>query len=81
MPVGAKAALVLRPVLTHPSAVPGHFATTRPLPHCHRGAKNAYLNTFSFQAPEFYKTMGYKEFGRLDNFPTGHTPTFLTKAL
>jgi GNAT superfamily N-acetyltransferase len=46
-----------------------------------RGAKNAYLDTFSFQAPDFYKSLGYKEFGRLENFPTGHTRYFLTKAL
>ncbi|HET6446991.1 MAG TPA: GNAT family N-acetyltransferase, partial [candidate division Zixibacteria bacterium] len=28
-----------------------------------RGAKNAYLDTFSFQAPEFYKDHGYHVFG------------------
>ncbi len=46
-----------------------------------RGAKHAYLDTFSFQAPAFYKKAGYKEFGRLEDFPTGHTRFFLTKAL
>jgi GNAT superfamily N-acetyltransferase len=46
-----------------------------------RGAKHAYLDTFSFQAPDFYKKAGYKEFGRLENFPKGHTRYFLTKAL
>ncbi len=46
-----------------------------------RGATRAYLDTFSFQAPDFYKKCGYTEFGRLDNFPSGHTRSFLTKQL
>ncbi len=46
-----------------------------------RGAKHAYLDTFSFQAPEFYKRFGYQEFGRLEGFPAGHTRYFLTKEL
>ena len=46
-----------------------------------RGAKHSYLDTFSFQAPGFYKKFGYVEFGRLENFPEGHTRFFLTKAL
>ena len=33
------------------------------------GAKNAYLDTFSFQAPEFYKKHGYEVFGELHDFP------------
>jgi len=46
-----------------------------------RGAKNAYLDTFSFQAPEFYKKHGYQVFGELENFPTGHTRYYLKKVL
>jgi GNAT superfamily N-acetyltransferase len=46
-----------------------------------RGAKHAYLDTFSFQAPAFYKKFGYKVFGRLKNFPDGHTRFFLSKTL
>lgn len=46
-----------------------------------RGATHAYLDTFSFQAPDFYQKSGYHEFGRLDNFPPGHTRYFLSKAL
>jgi GNAT superfamily N-acetyltransferase len=34
-----------------------------------RGAKNVYLDTFSFQAPNFYKQHGYQVFGELQNFP------------
>ena len=33
-----------------------------------RGAKHAYLDTFSFQAPDFYKKLGYQEFGVLPRF-------------
>jgi GNAT superfamily N-acetyltransferase len=46
-----------------------------------RGAKNAYLDTFSFQAPDFYAQHGYQVFGTLDDFPTGHQRHFLTKEL
>ena len=46
-----------------------------------RGAKKAYLDTFSFQAPDFYEQHGYRVFGTLDDFPIGHQRFFLTKAL
>lgn len=46
-----------------------------------RGAKNAYLDTFSFQAPNFYARHGYQVFGELQNFPPGHQRYFLTKQL
>jgi GNAT superfamily N-acetyltransferase len=46
-----------------------------------RGAKNAYLDTFSFQAPEFYTGQGYRVFGELPDFPVGHTRYFMTKGL
>lgn len=46
-----------------------------------RGAKNAYLDTFSFQAPEFYKQHGYRVFGELPEFPAGHRRYFFTKEL
>jgi GNAT superfamily N-acetyltransferase len=46
-----------------------------------RGAKNSYLDTFSFQAPGFYKKYGYRVFGELPDFPTGHQRYFLTKQL
>jgi GNAT superfamily N-acetyltransferase len=45
------------------------------------GAKNAYLDTFSFQAPEFYKQHGYQVFGELQDFPPGYQRYFLTKEL
>jgi len=46
-----------------------------------RGAQYAYLDTFSFQAPDFYQKYGYEEFDRLENFPEGHVRYFLTKKL
>ncbi|MFI5011480.1 MAG: GNAT family N-acetyltransferase [Hyphomicrobiales bacterium] len=46
-----------------------------------RGCRNVYLDTFSFQAPEFYRKLGYEEFGRLPDFPDGHARFFLTKEL
>lgn len=46
-----------------------------------RGATQVYLDTFSFQAPEFYKRHGYKVFGELKDFPAGHDRFFLTKRL
>lgn len=45
------------------------------------GAKNAFLNTMSFQAPEFYKQLGYEIFGVLENFPAEHRLLFLRKRL
>jgi len=46
-----------------------------------RGAKQVYLDTFSFQAPDFYKKHGYEVFGELHDFPPGHQRYFLTKQL
>jgi GNAT superfamily N-acetyltransferase len=46
-----------------------------------RGAKNVFLDTFSFQAPDFYKKRGYRVFGELDDFPAGYRRYFFTKPL
>ena len=46
-----------------------------------RGCEYAYLDTFDFQAPEFYKKRGYTVFGELPDFPKGHTRFFLKKVL
>lgn len=45
------------------------------------GALQAYLDTFSFQAPGFYEALGYHVFGELAEFPAGHQRFFMTKAL
>jgi ribosomal protein S18 acetylase RimI-like enzyme len=46
-----------------------------------RGVRNVYLDSFSFQAPAFYAKLGYREFGRLKDFPAGHDRVWMTKAL
>lgn len=45
------------------------------------GAARAYVDTFSFQAPGFYRKQGYTEFGRLDDYPPGHSRHWMTKDL
>ncbi len=44
------------------------------------GCHSAWLDTFSFQAPEFYRKLGYREFARLD-YPPDHQRIFLKKRL
>jgi len=46
-----------------------------------RGCLNAFLETFSFQAPIFYQKLGYEVFGEADGWPVGHTHYFLKKRL
>lgn len=45
------------------------------------GCCNAYIFTYSFQSPEFYKHLGYEVFGELEDFPLGHCRYFLKKRL
>ena len=45
------------------------------------GATKAYLDTFSFQAPDFYKKQGYRIFGELKDFPKGHQRYYCRKEL
>ena len=45
------------------------------------GAQHAYLDTFSFQVPDFYKDHGYEVFGELADFPVGHQRFFFRKDL
>lgn len=46
-----------------------------------RGMKGIWLDTFSFQAPEFYKRLGYSEFGRIDGYPENGARHFFAKRL
>lgn len=43
--------------------------------------KFIHLDTFSFQAPEFYKRNGYEIFGVLDGYPDGIKRYYLKKDL
>lgn len=46
-----------------------------------RGCRASWLDTFSFQAPGFYESIGYRQFGELAEFPSGSTRHFLWKIL
>lgn len=46
-----------------------------------RGCHGAYLDTFSFQAPDFYQKLGYEIYGKLDDFPQGYCRYFLRRSL
>jgi GNAT superfamily N-acetyltransferase len=46
-----------------------------------RGCEFSHLNTFSFQAFEFYKAHGYESFAELPNYPDEHQKIFLKKRL
>ena len=45
-----------------------------------RGCHSAWLDAFSFEAPEFYPKFGYREFGRLD-YPPDQQRIFFQKRL
>ncbi len=45
------------------------------------GATRSYVDTMSFQAPGFYRSCGYEEFGSIDGYPGGVTRHWFTKAL
>ena len=46
-----------------------------------RGCRNAWLDTYSFQARGFYEKLGYRVFGTLVDYPPGHHRFFLQKRL
>jgi len=46
-----------------------------------RGSRVIHLNTFSFQAPGFYKAHGYRRFGGLTGSPAGHSRHYFVKYL
>lgn len=45
------------------------------------GCRLIYLDTFTFQAPQFYFNLGYETACRLDGFPDGGSKLILRKAL
>ncbi len=46
-----------------------------------RGCKYSFVDTFSFQAPEFYKKFGYQEIFKLDNYPLSGKRCYFIKEL
>lgn len=46
-----------------------------------RGCTVVYTNTFPWQAPDFYQKLGYKLYGKLDNFPNGLSRQYYCKYL
>lgn len=46
-----------------------------------RGCHSAWLDTFEFQAREFYERIGYVCFSELANYPTGFSRFFMKKEL
>lgn len=46
-----------------------------------RGCRQAFLETFTFQAPGFYQKLGYEVFGKVEGWPAGHTHYYLRKRL
>jgi len=46
-----------------------------------RGWQVCFLSTWTFQAPGFYRKLGYEPFGKLEGMPPGHTRTWFAKWL
>jgi len=46
-----------------------------------RGCRQITLETFSFQAPEFYQKLGYNEFGVIDGFGNHFRKFYMPKRL
>jgi GNAT superfamily N-acetyltransferase len=46
-----------------------------------KGKTGIWLDTYSFQAPDFYRKMGFKDVGRIDDYPRGEARHFFAKTL
>jgi GNAT superfamily N-acetyltransferase len=46
-----------------------------------RGCAGVFLDTFDFQARDFYQQCGYQVFGTLDGMPRGHQRYWMRKAI
>ncbi len=44
-----------------------------------RGLLGMWLDTFTFQAPDFYLKLGFEECGRIKGYPPGHDRIFYVK--
>lgn len=46
-----------------------------------QGCRSIHLETYSFQAPNFYQRLVYEVFGTLDDYPDGETKYYFKKHL
>ena len=46
-----------------------------------QGCDTIYLDTFDFQAPGFYEKLGFRVFGKLEDYPAGHQRFYLVKQI
>jgi ribosomal protein S18 acetylase RimI-like enzyme len=46
-----------------------------------RGCAQIVVSSHSFQAPDFYVRHGYREYGRIEGYPLGHSEVHLVKDL
>lgn len=46
-----------------------------------RGLTGIWLDTYTFQAPDFYAGLGFTEFGRVEDYPEGGARVFFRKRL
>ena len=46
-----------------------------------RGCVGVFVDTLSFQAPDFYARRGYAPWGRIEGLPPGHRRVFFQKSL
>jgi len=44
-----------------------------------RGCIGVWLDTYAFQAPDFYRKQGYTAFGTIEDHPRGHKRVFFQK--
>jgi ribosomal protein S18 acetylase RimI-like enzyme len=45
------------------------------------GCDRIYLDTFDYQAPGFYEKLGFRVFGKLEDYPPGHRRFYLVKQI